>query len=159
MTAVLDHLERQVRSAERLLQISLSQTAAIRGQDVEALLASLAQLETELGTRQRLELERERLLAEASGASGTAPADVDLETLLVGAPAADAARARDLSARLRGLLAELGRTHAQNRVLMRQELRFVDHLLRLIHGGPRGGYSHAGAAAPAPSPTLVDARG
>lgn len=159
MTSVLDHLERQVRSAERLLQISLSQTAAIRDQDVEALLASLGHLQAEMGERRRLELERDGLLDSAAAANGVAPEEVALESLLAGVPAPEAARARDLSAQLRGLLSELGRTHAQNRILMRQELRFLDHLLRVLHGGPRGGYSHAGTSAPTATPTLVDVRG
>ena len=41
-------------------------------------------------------------------------------------------RARELSAELRGLLAEIERVHDQNRILIRQELSFLDHLMRLM---------------------------
>ena len=31
--------------------------------------------------------------------------------------------------------------HAQNRILIRQELAFLDHLMRLMSGVPQAGYS------------------
>ena len=159
MSPLLDHLGRQVASAQRLLRIVLAQTEAIRDQDVERLLATLAEVQAEMGVRQRLETERDRFLADAAARTGCRTDDVNLETLLVGAAAPDAARARDLSAQLRGLLGEVGRVHQQNRILMRQELRFLDHLLRLVSGAPRGAYSQAGATTDAgPVRTLVDAK-
>ena len=51
---------------------------------------------------------------------------------------AEAARAR--SAELRGLLDEIVREHGINRALMRQELAFLDHLVRLIGDEPEDGY-------------------
>ena len=65
------------------------------------------------------------------------------------APAqASAALAR--SAELRGLLAEVVREHAINRVLMRQELAFLDHLMRQLGAEPDTGYGAlaGGAAGP-----------
>ena len=65
--------------------------------------------------------------------------------------------ARERSAELRGLLAEIAREHGINRALMRQELAFLDHLTRLIGGGatptpgyrpPPSGRRHAPTAAP-----------
>ncbi len=56
------------------------------------------------------------------------------------------------------MLAEVAQVHGSNRVLIRQELTFVDHLLRVISGDPQAGYSPGGWAA-VPSPvTSVDAR-
>src|SRR5690606_23453256 len=53
---------------------------------------------------------------------------------------ADVAPARERSAELRGLLAEISREHTVNRALMRQELAFLDHLTRLLAGGADLGY-------------------
>ena len=78
--------------------------------------------------------------------------------MLLDAPARDAERARELSAELRGLLLETQRTHDQNRVLIRQELSFLSHLMSVMSGAPRAGYSMDGWAA-APQPVrAVDAR-
>jgi hypothetical protein len=46
--------------------------------------------------------------------------------------AAEAERVQASSAELRGLLAEIAREHGINRALMRQELAFLDHLVRLV---------------------------
>ena len=43
------------------------------------------------------------------------------------------------SAELRGLLAEIAREHGINRALMRQELTFLDHLIRMVGESPDGG--------------------
>jgi hypothetical protein len=63
--------------------------------------------------------------------------------------------ARERSAELRGLLAEIGREHAINRALMRQELAFLDHLMRELGAEPDTGYaplvSPATPARPAPA--------
>ena len=58
------------------------------------------------------------------------------------------ARARERSAELRGLLAEIAREHGINRALMRQELAFLYHLVRLVGDEPEAGYQPGGAAAP-----------
>jgi hypothetical protein len=61
--AVLDHLERQLASARRLLQIVLAQGEAIREQDVETVLARLGDVQAEMVKRVQLERERDDLLA------------------------------------------------------------------------------------------------
>jgi hypothetical protein len=57
------------------------------------------------------------------------------------------AAARQRSAELRGLLAEIAREHGINRALMRQELAFLSHLVRLLGNEPDGGYARPGAPA------------
>ena len=52
---------------------------------------------------------------------------------------AEAAQIENRSAELRGLLAEIAREHGINRALMRQELTFLDHLIRLVGAPPEGG--------------------
>ena len=70
-------------------------------------------------------------------------------------PPARAEAARERSAELRGLLAEIAREHGINRALMRQELAFLSHLMRLVGGEPEAGLPAGDAGrrpAPAPPP-------
>jgi FlgN protein len=151
---MLTHLGRQVESARRLLGIVLGQTAAIRERDVEGVLVKLAELQGELVHRGQLEQEREQLIKEAALRLGMAPADVDLDAMLTLDPQTDAQRARALSAELKGLVSETARVHDQNRLLVRQELSFLDHLMRVLSGAPQSGYSASGLSS---SPQLTNA--
>ena len=78
--------------------------------------------------------------------------------MLAGIPSDEAEQARSLSAELVGLLRETGRIHEQNRVLLRQELAFLDHLMRALSGTPQGGYSPTGWVRTNAPVTVVDAR-
>jgi hypothetical protein len=158
MIAVVEHLERQVAFARRLLAILLSQTEAIKVQDVESVLARLRDVQAEMVKRVQLERERDLLLRQAAALLRRPADEVTLESLLVLLTDADAARARELSAELKGLLAETARVHGQNRVLVRQELAFLDHLMRVLSGAPQAGYTPVGRA-PATQPgNLIDMR-
>jgi hypothetical protein len=148
VTGLIDHLERQLASAQRLLQIVIAQRDAIRAQDVEGVLARLAEVQQEMGRRMQLERERDALLDQAANALRRPAADISLEMILVLLPAGDAIRARELSSELRGMLAETARIHGQNRVLIRQELAFLDHLMRVLSGTPEGAYSAGGGSSP-----------
>lgn len=144
--SVLAHLDLQLASARRLLGSILQQGAAIRSRNVEGVLARLTDMRTEMTLRGRLEHERAELLVRAGGLLGMPAAAVTIEALatLMAAHEADAARIR--SSELRGLLSEVAREHGINRALMRQELAFLDHLVRLIDGSPEAGYKpQAGA--------------
>ena len=55
---LLAHLDNQIRSAQRLLRLVLDQGEAIRARDTERVLAKLAEIQTEMGRRGRLEQER-----------------------------------------------------------------------------------------------------
>lgn len=146
---VLAHINAQIESARRLLGAVLAQGAAIRARDVEGVLARLTEMKTEMARRAALEQERSDLLTRAGRQLGVAPEGVTLDamTSLMSPPQAD--RARGLSSELRGLLAEIAREHGVNRALMRQELAFLDHLVRLIGHQPDPGYNPAGGAEPA----------
>ncbi len=159
MTPLLAHLEQQVASARRLLGIVLAQGEAIRRQDVSTLLARLGDLQTEVAARQRLELERDGIVRGAAARLGLPLDAVDLDALLTLGDGGDAESARTLSAELRGLLDEVRRAHETNRVLLRQELSFLDHLLRLMSGAPQGSYSPNGwTEAPLHAVAAVDMR-
>ncbi len=145
---VLDHLGVQIESARRLLASVLAQGAAIRARNVDRVLSHLGELKTEMARRSMLEQNRSELLTRAGSALGVAPAAVTLEAITVLMPPAEANRARVLSAELKGLLAEVVREHGLNRALMRQELAFLDHLLRLLSQQPDTGYSPAGGSEP-----------
>jgi hypothetical protein len=139
---VLAHLEAQLASSRRLLEIVLRQGAAIRAQEVEAVVALMAELQAEMDVRASLELDRTQLLDRAGAQLGVPGHAITLEALATLLVPADAALARERSAELRGLLAEISREHAVNRALMRQELAFLDHLTRLLAGGADLGYRH-----------------
>jgi hypothetical protein len=129
--AVARHLELQIASAQRLLDLVLRQGAAIRERDVEAVLGRLGDIQVEMAARESLERERTELIRRAAIRLGIEPVEVGLPALSGLAAPADQERLLARSAELRGLLAEIAREHGINRALMRQELTFLDHLLRV----------------------------
>ena len=158
MTGLIDHLDRQLASSRRLLQILLAQGEAIRRQDVEGVLARLGDVQAEMVKRVQLERERDRFVQQAAVLLGLPAQAVTLDGLLQLLPPADALVARDKSAELRGLLAEIARVHGQNKVLIRQELAFLDHLMRVLSGAPQGGYTPVGASPARQQTRIFDAR-
>jgi len=151
---VLAHLEAQLASTQRLLQAVLAQGVAIRAQDVDGVVRQVATFQAEMERRARLEEDRARLLIRAGALLNLAPAAVTLSQLSALMSPADAQLAHARSAELQGLLAELQREHACNQALMRQELAFLDHLLRLVDPsapGDAGAYT-AGGIRPAHVP-------
>jgi len=73
-------------------------------------------------------------------------------------PAEEAEVARRLSAELKGIIGEIDRRHVENRVLVRQELAFLDHLMRAIAGVPQGGYTMTQAAVAPTYASTIDSR-
>jgi hypothetical protein len=146
---VLDHLQAQIVSARRLLECILRQGAAVRAREVDGVLASMTEIQAEMGARSRMEQERAVLLHRAGAALGLPAPNVTLEAMAQLMAPAEAELARARSAELRGLLAEIAREHGVNRALMRQELAFLDHLTRLIGAEPQTGYRPPAAGAPA----------
>ena len=156
---LLAHLDVQVASAQRLLELVLAQGTAIRARDVEAVLARLADIQAEMARRGGLETDRAGLLQRAGAALGTPAAHVTLERLCALVTPGAARAARERSAQLRGLLAEIAREHGINRALMRQELAFLSHLTRLVGNDAEPGYNPTGTAGtPAPSHHVLDLR-
>ena len=156
--AVLTHLDTQIESARRLLGSVLEQGKSIRARDVEGVLSRLADIKSEMSQRASLEDERSHLLARAGLSLGVPAENVTLEALSRLMPVHDAAEARARSSELRGLLAEIAREHGVNRALMRQELAFLDHLLRLLGQEPEAGYRPTGPDRSAASHRVVDAQ-
>jgi hypothetical protein len=148
---LLAHLDAQIASGRRLLGLILEQGKAIRARDVDAVLARLTEIQTEMGRRGGLEQDRAGLLQRAGASLGVSAAEVTLERLcvLVTPGAAEAVRTR--TAELRGLLAEIAREHGINRALMRQELAFLSHLTRLLGGDAEPGYKPTGDTGTAPA--------
>ena len=155
--AVLAHLEVQIDSARRLLGSILAQGAAIRARDVEGVVARLGEVKGEMGARADLEEQRTNLLVRAGIALGVPAPQVTLDAMTMLMPVNEGARARQRSAELRGLLAEIAREHGINRALMRQELAFLDHLVRLIGHEPDTGYRPGGNEA-VPTHRVIDAQ-
>jgi hypothetical protein len=143
---LLVHLDSQINSARRLLGLVLDQGKAIRKRDVDAVLSKLTDVQTEMGRRGTLEQERAALLQRAGAALGVPAAQVTLERLCSLVTPEAAASARERSAELRGLLAEIAREHGINRALMRQELAFLAHLTRLVGQDTEPGYGRPAAA-------------
>jgi hypothetical protein len=141
---VLAHLDAQLESARRLLDIVLRQGVAIRRQEVDEVLARLSDLQVEMELRAQLEQQRTALLNRAGGQLGVPGHAITLEAMATLMDPATAATARARSAELRGLLAEIQREHTVNRALMRQELAFLDHLTRMMSGQEDLGYRRPG---------------
>jgi hypothetical protein len=150
---LLVHLDTQINSARRLLGLVLEQGKAIRGRDVDAVLGKLTEVQSEMGRRGNLEQDRAALLQRAGAALGVPAAQVTLERLCSLVTPAAAETARQRSAELRGLLAEIAREHGINRALMRQELAFLAHLTRLIGQDTEPGYSRPDAGGPGAAPS------
>jgi hypothetical protein len=159
VNGLVEHLERQLESNRRLLQIVLAQGEAIKVQDVQTVLARLADVQQEMVKRAQIERERDGLLRTAAQVLRVPADQVSLDMLLTLTPEPTATRVRALSAELKGLLAEVARIHRQNRVLIRQELLFLDHLMRVMSGAPQAGYTAVGHTAPTQPANLVDLRG
>lgn len=141
---VLAHLDAQLESARRLLGIVLDQGAAIRRRDVKEVVTQTGLLQVELERRTVIERDRARLLERAGLALRVAPGAITIGMLDAVMDPTRAPQARSRSAELRGLLEEVQREHHVNRVLMSQELAFLDHLLRLADSDRNLGYDSAG---------------
>jgi hypothetical protein len=141
---LLVHLDSQIASARKLLALVLEQGKAIRARDVDAVLARLTDVQTEMGRRGTLEQDRAALLQRAGVALGVPAAQVTLERLCALVTPGAATTARERSGELRGLLAEIAREHGINRALMRQELSFLAHLTRLVGQETEPGYGRPG---------------
>jgi hypothetical protein len=152
---VLAHLETQLLSARRMLQIVLEQGAAIRARDVHTVVTQTGLLQAEVERRSMIENERARLLERAGLRLGIGPGAVSLSLMerLMTPDVAEVARAR--SAELRGILEEVQREHYVNRALMNQELAFLDHLLRLVDTDRQLGYDAAGDRSRPTAPKLA----
>ncbi len=148
---LLAHLDTQIASGSKLLALVLEQGKAIRARDVDAVLARLADVQTEMGRRGSLEQDRAALLQRAGIALGVPATQVTLERLCALVSPGAATAARDRSAELRGLLAEIAREHGINRALMRQELSFLAHLTRLVGQETEPGYGRPNAGGTAPT--------
>lgn len=139
---VLAHLDAQLASGRRLLAHVLGQSRAIREKDVATVLVQLEEIQAEMERRAGLEQERARLLTRAGQALGVPAHVVTLDAMGQLLGDAMAAAARERSGELRGLLEEIAREHRANRALMKQELAFLDHLMRQLGAGgdETGGY-------------------
>jgi hypothetical protein len=156
--ALLVHLDAQIASARRLLGSILAQGKAIRARDVEGVVARLSEVKTEMGLRASLEEQRSELLVRAGIALGVPAPSVTLEAMTSLMGPTEAQGARNRSAELRGLLAEIAREHGINRALMRQEMAFLDHLVRLIGQEPDTGYGPTGTDSSPATHRVVDAQ-
>ncbi len=141
---VIAHLEAQLVSARRLLQIVLEQGAAIRARDVQQVVALTGMLQAELQRRALIERDRARLLDRAGAQLGVTATAVSMSLLDAVMDPGLAPLAHARSAELRGILEQVQREHHVNRVLMNQELAFLDHLLRLTDADRHLGYDAAG---------------
>jgi hypothetical protein len=143
-TDVISHLEAQLVSARRLLQVVLEQGAAIRARDVQQVVSLTGMLQVELQRRALIERDRAILLDRAGAHLGVAPTAVSMSLLDVVMDPGLAPLAHARSAELRGILEEVQREHHVNRALMSQELSFLDHLLRLTDTDRHLGYDSGG---------------
>ncbi|MBB4661024.1 flagellar protein FlgN [Conexibacter arvalis] len=150
---VIGHLDAQIASAARLLEIVMAQHAAIGERDIDGVLHQVSALQAEFQRRARIEEERARLLARAGASLGLSPAEVTVTRITMLMDPANAQIAQARSGELQRLLAELTRQHALNQALMRQELSFLDHLLNVVEPVGALGYESRGTANAMPAAT------
>jgi hypothetical protein len=155
--ALLEHLRVQLDSARRLLDLVLEQGRAVRKRDVEGVLSGMSAVQVEMERRGRLERDRAAILTHAGQQLGVPAHAVTLDAMTALLAPADAEAARARSAELRGVLTEVGREHAANRALMKQELAFLDHLTRMLGGGDHRGYQSSGRMPSAPPASTLRA--
>jgi hypothetical protein len=157
---VIAHLELQLRSARRLLEVVLAQGKAIRRRDVQGVVREAGMLQVEMHRRRAIEDERSCLLERAAARLRIAKGAVTLQRIAALMSGAEARVAFDRSAELQGLLGEVQREHTVNRALMSQELAFLDHLLGLVNRDGSGAYGMAAsrprAAASLPGRRVLD---
>jgi hypothetical protein len=160
---VLAHLDAQLASVQRLLEIVLEQGVAIRARDVHAVVRFAGLLHGELARRAAIEENRSVLLERAGARLGIPAQAVTLSRLSVLMGPAAAELAAERSARLRGLVEELRREHSCNRALMQLELSFLNHLMQSlaldagVHSyDPRGFISTGAEAARHGAPRVLD---
>ncbi len=134
-----------------------AQATDLAARDVEAVVADLGEVEPEMAKRGDLEEQRTNLLVRAGIALGVPAPQVTLDAMTMLMPVNEGARARQRSSELRGLLAEIAREHGINRALMRQEMAFLDHLVRLLGQEPETGYGPTGSDK-SPIHRVVDAQ-
>ena len=162
-SAVDDRADRPSRGAGRDRPSGCSRPCSprprrSRRRTCRTLLARLGDVQTELGVRKQLELERERLIQRrgrpprASRPSRSTSRRCSTASPPTRAPA-PARSARTCAA----VLAQVAQVHGSNRVLIRQELTFVDHLLRVLSGTPAGRLL-AGRLDDAPQPVISRGR-
>src|SRR5436305_14727728 len=108
---VIAHLDAQLLSAGRLLQVVLQQGAAIRERDVTAVVEFTGMLQAEMQRRTLLEDERARLLDRAGARLGVSGGTVTTSLLEHLMHPHLAAAAAELSSELRGPLEEVQRHH------------------------------------------------
>lgn len=155
--ALIRHLDDQLRSAERMLDLVLRQARAVRTREIDTVLALVGQIQAEADARGRLEADRTALLTRAGQALGVHGSAITIDAFCSLLDPATARDARERSDRLRGVLREVRDEHIVVRALMRQELAFVDHLVRLMgNGEDTTGGTYAPptrSASPVPAPT------
>lgn len=134
-TALLAHLDAQLRSADRMLELVLEQGRAIRARDVQRVLEIVGMLQAETDARAALEHDRTALLTAAGGALGVHGSAITLDAFCSLLDPATATEAKERSNRLKGVLREVRDEHLVARAMMRQELAFVDHLVRILGAG------------------------
>jgi flagellar FlgN protein len=153
---VIAHLDNQLVSARRLLQIVLEQGAAIRVRNVQNVVTLTGMLQAELQRRALIERDRTVLLERAGlrlGIPATA-VSISLMEAVMDPDRSELAHAR--SAELRGMLEEIQREHHVNRALMNQELAFLDHLLRLSDADRHLGYDSTAGHSRMTAPRLAN---
>ena len=157
--ALIAHLDDQLRSADRMLDLVLRQARAVRMREVDTVLSLVGQIQAESEARGRLESDRTALLTQAGQLLGVHGSAITIDAFCSLLDPGTAGAARERSDRLRGVLREVRDEHLIARALMRQELSFVDHLVRLMGAGDdsrNGTYAPPASArsnAPAPAPT------
>jgi len=127
-----EHLEEQLESVARLLELVVEQGGAIRSREVHEVVRLAGLLGGEMTRRAQIEQRRAALLVRCGELLGVPAQSVTLTGLCSLIDPESRTLAQERSAKLRGMLAQLEREHACNRALMHVELSFLDELMRSL---------------------------
>ncbi|WP_210493834.1 hypothetical protein [Patulibacter sp. SYSU D01012] len=134
---LLGHLDEQLRSIERLARAVEALGTAVRVRDAPSVLRHTGTIEAETTFRVALEERRTALLVRGGQLLGMEPWAVTVTDLCTLLSPEEAEAVTGRSVQLVGATEAVAREHEANRMLLYQELTFVEHLLRLGGAPPR----------------------
>jgi len=153
ITQLIEMINREVESFERMLDLLLSEQDSIVRNDVETLQENLHEQEVLVSDIRSLEQERVKLTKAISHQIGMKPGELTLRKLACRLKGIEATKLQDVGDSLLQLQRKIQTTNRNNQILIEQSLRCIDQTLDIFTGGKGSPelYVKTGKKAQAPS--------